>query len=98
MRFMLVPKPITQLFVTHDITKPGHYPKLCKDCSHFRIDNVFPNDLKMGRCNKEIQVNLVDGSHILPYADVTRRYDCKGTWWQANIEYTMPLEKKSTGT
>ncbi len=81
-------KPTTQLYVFHDITKKQPYPKICKDCKHFRADSIFPFDLKIGRCNKEIKVNLVDGSHIVPYAETVRVDDCKGKWWESDVQYT----------
>lgn len=80
--------PVTmQLFEFHDITKNQAYPKLCKDCKHFRRDETFVDDLKYGRCIKKIKVNLVDGSHIVPYAEIVRTFDCKGKWWEDDNEF-----------
>jgi hypothetical protein len=79
-------RPTTQLFVLHDVTKTKPYPKLCVDCKHFRVDHAFPNDLKMGRCIKEIKINLVDGSQLLPYAEVVRTHACKDRWWDEGFK------------
>lgn len=82
----IVNSHLTRLFVTYDSTKKQPPPKLCKNCAHFRVNPTYPTDLKMGKCVKEVKINLIDGAEISTYAEVVREYDCKGNWYQEKEE------------
>lgn len=53
--------------------------KICKNCKYFRSGLM---DIQFGRCLKFGEQNLVDGSITYNYASITRKYECKGDYFE----------------
>lgn len=62
-------------------------PKLCTECKHFRRAFLLPADL--GKCvydGKERPMSLVDGKFYTKHVGNVRRYECRGDWWNKEVD------------
>ena len=59
-------------------------PSLCKNCAHFQKDGL--HKLELGKCTKYGTVHLVSGKVKHEFAEIARKYSCKGNDFEAKLK------------
>lgn len=68
--------------------------RMCTNCKHFLVHPEFREYMQLGWCKKNAKISLVDGTYTYRNVDISRKYVCKGIWWE---EKEYKEEKEDLG-